>query len=127
MFKTLYPTVFRLINEIKKSLHEQCRKAGAVEQLTRPHVVYVGAFRVEYTDKDSVILPLLLMRLESKIFTEILRKLFNKRITCFGIHDAVAVIHSKLPVDEVESVMTEVYADYGLIPTLSVDYYSHDE
>ena len=66
---------------------------------------------------------MIMMGLESEIFTEILRRLFNKRITCFGIHDAVAVIHSKLSVDDIKSVMMSVYAEHGLIPTLSVDYY----
>lgn len=127
MFSGLYPTVYQLISDIKKSLHEQCKSKGAVEELKKPQVVNIGNYKLVYTSKDTVMLPLMLMQLESKIFTEILRRLFNKRIVCFGIHDAVAVIHSKLPVDEVESVMTEVYADYGLIPTLSVDYYSHDE
>ena len=127
MFRNLYPTVFKLIDEIKESLHNQCREKGAVEELKTPHVVCLGIFRLEYKDKDAIMLSHMLMRLESKIFTEILRKLFNKRIVCFGIHDAVAVIQSKLSVDDVMSLMTDVYADYGLIPTLSVDYYSHGE
>ena len=69
-------------------------------------------------------LPLMLMKLESKIFTQILTKLFNKRICCFGIHDAVAVINSKFSVEDIKAIMLNVYSDYGLIPTLSVDYYS---
>ena len=124
MFRKLYPTVFKLIDEIKKSFHIQCKEKGAIKELKTPHVVYQGKFRLEYNDKDAIMLSHILMRLESQIFTEILRRLFNKRIVCFGIHDAVAVLHSKLPVDGVESIMMDVYADYGLIPTLSVDRYT---
>ena len=123
MFKGLYPTVFALINDIKKSLYEQCRELGMIGKLEKPRVVYIGEYRLEYEEKDKVMLALLLMKLESKIFTQILTKLFNKRIVCIGIHDAVAVIKSRLSEDEIKSMMMDVYAQYGLIPTLSVDFY----
>lgn len=123
MFSELYPSVYEAINSIKKSLHQQCKDKGRTAELKHPHTVKVGKFTVTYTKKDEILLPLLLMRLESKIFTQILTKLFNKRVLCFGIHDAVAVLKSCLSEDDIKKVMMEVYREYGLIPTLSVDYY----
>lgn len=124
MFKTLYPTIFQAINEIKKSLHEQCEEKGMVKELKHPYIVKIGNYTISYTQKDEILLPMLLMKLESKIFTNILTKLFNKRIVCFGIHDAVAVIKSKLSVEEIKQIMMDNYKEYGLIPTLSVDHYN---
>lgn len=124
MFKTQYPTIFQAINEIKKSLHEQCKEKGMVKDLKHPYIVKVGNYTISYTQKDEILLPMLLMKLESKIFTNILTKLFNKRIVCFGIHDAVAVIKSKLSAEEIKQIMMDNYKEYGLIPTLSVDYYN---
>ena len=123
MFKSLYPNVFQLINEIKQSLHEQCKEKGMVKQLKHPYEVEINNHIISFTQKDEVLLPMLLMKLESKIFINILTKLFNKRITCFGIHDAVAVIKSKLTENEIKAIMMKEYSVYGLIPTLSTDYY----
>ena len=123
MFKSLYPSVFQLINEIKQSLHEQCKEKGMVKQLKHPYEVEINNHIISFTQKDEVLLPMLLMKLESKIFINILTKLFNKRITCFGIHDAVAVIKSKLTENEIKAIMMKEYSVYGLIPTLSTDYY----
>ena len=118
-----YPTVYDYIVKIKRDLHRQCVESGRVSQLSRPITYQVNENKsVEIKSKDEILLPMIMMKLESEIFTEILRRLFNKRITCFGIHDAVAVIHSKLPVDSIKSIMMDVYAEHGLIPTLSVDY-----
>jgi len=123
MFKSLYPSVFQSINEIKQSLHEQCKEKGMVKQLKHPYEVEINNHIISFTQKDEVLLPMLLMKLESKIFINILTKLFNKRITCFGIHDAVAVIKSKLTENEIKAIMMKEYSVYGLIPTLSTDYY----
>lgn len=124
MFKELYPSVYLYINEIKQSLHEQCKEKGMVKELKHPYIVKVGNYPITYTQKDEILLPMLLMKLESKIFTNILTKLFHKRIVCFGIHDAVAVIKSKLSEDEIKQIMMDNYKEYGLIPTLSVDHYN---
>ena len=124
MFKSLYPSVFQSINDIKQSLHEQCKEKGMIKELKHPYEVEINNHIILFTHKDEVLLPMLLMKLESKIFTNILSKLFNKRITCFGIHDAVAVIKSKLTENEIKTIMMKEYSVYGLIPTLSTDYYS---
>ena len=124
MFKSSYPSVFQSINEIKLSLHEQCKDKGMVKELKHPYKVEINNHTITFTHKDEVLLPMLLMRLESKIFTNILTKLFNKRIVCFGIHDAVAVIKSNLSEEEIKQIMMANYKEYGLIPTLSVDHYN---
>ena len=124
MFKSLYPSVFQYINEIKQSLHQQCKEKGLVRELKHPHTVMIGTYPVTFTQKDDILLSMLLMRLESNIFANILTKLFNKRIVCFGIHDAVAVLKSKLTEEEIKQVMMNEYKKFGLIPTLSVDYYN---
>ena len=94
-----------------------------VKLLKHPYEVEINNHIISFTQKDEVLLPMLLMKLESKIFINILTKLFNKRITCFGIHDAVAVIKSKLTENEIKAIMMKEYSVYGLIPTLSTDYY----
>ena len=123
MFKSLYPSVFQYINEIKQSLHQQCKDKGLVRELKHPYTVMLGTYPVTYTQKDDILLSMLLMRLESKIFTNILTKLFNKRVVSFGIHDAVAVINSKLSEEDIKQIMMNEYKKFGLVPTLSVDYY----
>jgi len=124
-FITRYPTVYDYILKIKRYIHRQCVDSGRVRQLKVPIKYQINEYNsVSINSKDEVLLATVMMRLESDIFTEILRRLFNKRIVCFGIHDAVAVIHSKLSEEEIKSVMMNVYADYGLIPTLSVEKYS---
>ena len=123
MFAKLYPTVNDAIEKIKVSLHRQCKDSGRIVKRKTPQTIMIGNHSVTYTHKDEVMLPLLLMRLESKIFTKILRSLFNKRVKCFGIHDAVAVLKSKLSEEEIQKIMLAAYHEYGLIPTLSIDYY----
>lgn len=124
MFSKLYPNVYSIIGEIKQSISDQCRLKGKTIQLKHPHIVKIGNYTITYTKKEEVLLPTLLMKLESKIFIGILTKLFNKRICCFGIHDAVAVIKSSISVEQIQDIMMKEYAKYGLVPTLSVDYYT---
>ena len=126
-FKKEYPTVFTLINDIKKSLHEQCISKKEQTKLDKPRIVTLSngyKHPIEY--KDNVLLPNLMMQLESKIFTKILTKLLNKRgFRCFGIHDAVAVMEPKdLSKEDVMEIMKKVYAEFGLVPTLSIDVFN---
>lgn len=119
-----YPTVYDIIVRIKKSLHKQCVEQGQVEEFETTKTFKVVNYTFEVKTKDKVLLPTLMMSLESRIFTEILRRLFNKRITCFGIHDAVAVINpKKMTVQDIQAIMMDVYKEYGMLPTLSVDFY----
>ena len=68
----------------------------------------------------------LMMRLESRIFTGILERLFKKRgLWVIGIHDAIVVLEgeNKCPEEKIREIMMEEYSKYGLIPTLSTDRY----
>lgn len=119
-----YPTVYDIIVKIKKSLHEQCVEQGQVEKLKQIKTFELENYHFTVETKDKVLLPTLMMSLESRIFTEILRRLFNKRLTCFGIHDAVAVINpKKMTVQDIQAIMMDVYKEYGMLPTLSVESY----
>ena len=76
-------------------------------------------------DEGKKVLSWLLMRVESRIFTNILQKLFNKRgLVVISIHDAIVVLKdNNIGEEKIKEIMIEEYAKYGLIPTLSVDRY----
>ena len=120
-----YPTVYDIIVQIKRTLHKQCKENGLVRNLKHPLKFPInGSQTIEISTKDKVLLPTLMMGLESSIFIEVLKRLFNKRITCFGIHDAVAVINpKKKTIEDIKAIILNVYKDYGMMPTLSVEYY----
>ena len=66
-----------------------------------------------------------MMDLESEIFREVLKSLYRKRISAVHIHDAIVIPYTraKVDVEQVESVMRDVYKKFGLHPTFSVDTY----
>jgi hypothetical protein len=66
-----------------------------------------------------------MMDLESEIFREVLKSLYRKRIPAVHIHDAIVLpdIRAKVDVEQVESVMRDVYKKHGLHPTFSIDVY----
>jgi hypothetical protein len=78
-----------------------------------------------YTQKPEAALPNIMMDLESEIFREVLKSLYRKRISAVHIHDAIVIPYTraKVDVEQVESVMRDVYKKYGLHPTFSVDEY----
>lgn len=71
-----------------------------------------------------------MMKLESKLFHEILMKLYNKRYKVVSIHDAIVVLDTKAndscTVEIVKRIITEVYSSYGLHPDVSTDYYGKE-
>ena len=71
-----------------------------------------------------------MMRLESKLFHQILMKLYNKRYRVVSIHDAVIVLDVKANdscnAETVNEVIRKVYADEGLSPDVSVDNYGKE-
>ena len=112
MFKEEFPDVAKVLRHYKKIYHQQCIEQG--KQTKRGH-----------KDKDSVLLPLKLMQLESTIFKEILTRLWKlKGGRCFAIHDAIAVLNNTISSEKVSEMMKNVYWEMGLIPTLSVDFYN---
>lgn len=110
MFKEEFPDVAKVLRHYKRIYHQQCIEQG--KQTKRGH-----------KDKDSVLLPLKLMQLESTIFREILTRLWKlKGGRCFAIHDAIAVLNNTISSEKVNEVMKSVYWEMGLIPTLSLDF-----
>ena len=103
-FRDKYPNVWRIIVWYKQTLHEET----------------IGT-----KEEGKKVLSWLLMRVESRIFTNILQKLFNKRgLVVISIHDAIVVLKdNKIGEEKIKEIMIEEYAKYGLIPTLSVDRY----
>ena len=71
-----------------------------------------------------------MMKLESKLFHEILMKLYNKRYRVISIHDAIVVLDVKAnescSVEVVKDIICKVYASQGLHPDVSTDYYGKD-
>lgn len=73
-------------------------------------------------------LPSNMMKVESKIYHEILAEIYklNPKYKVFNIHDAIEVLdvpeNESLTVDIVKQVMEQVYRRNGLMPDLSVDY-----
>ena len=78
-------------------------------------------------EEGKKVLSWLLMRLEGRIFTNILMKLFNKRgLVVISIHDAIVVLKdNKIGEEKIKEIMVKEYARYGLIPTLSTDYFEN--
>ncbi len=103
-FRDKYPNVWRIIVWYKQTLHEET----------------IGT-----KEEGKKVLSWLLMRVESRIFTNILQKLFNKRgLVVISIHDAIVVLKdNNIGEEKIKEIMIEEYAKYGLIPTLSVDRY----
>jgi hypothetical protein len=54
-----------------------------------------------------------------------LKSLYRKRIGVVHIHDAIVLpdTRAKVDVEQVESVMRDVYKKHGLHPTFSIDVY----
>ncbi|MDE5723498.1 MAG: hypothetical protein K2H99_04855 [Paramuribaculum sp.] len=71
-----------------------------------------------------------MMKLESKLFHEILMKLYNKRYRVVSIHDAIVVLDVKAnescSVEVVKEIICKVYASQGLHPDVSTDYYGKE-
>ncbi|HJF72463.1 MAG TPA: hypothetical protein K8V05_17070 [Butyricimonas virosa] len=112
MFKKEFPGVAKILRYYKRIYHKQCMQEG---KQTKQGL----------KNKDSVLLPLKLMQLESTIFREILTRLWKlKGARCFAIHDAIAVLNSTISSEKVSKMMKNVYWEIGLIPTLSIDFYN---
>ena len=69
-----------------------------------------------------------MMKLESKLFSNILSECFKHGWKVFSIHDAVLVLdvedNKECTVEAVEEIIRNVYNEIGLFPTVSVDAYT---
>ena len=119
-FKRDYPNVYNLIIRWKEpSKYKDLNDC----LLARNKAVLLDG--KAYTQNPETALPNIMMDLESEIFREVLKSLYRKRISAVHIHDAIVIPYTraKVDVEQVESVMRDVYKKYGLHPTFSVDEY----
>lgn len=107
-FKERFPNVYKLIAHWKKR-----KKAPDVE-------AYMEANHL-FPNKPTASLSMAMMNLESKIFTEILKRIYRKRWRAVHIHDCIVVPKTgkknQPEKSEVLEIMREVYQQYGLRPT----------
>ena len=103
IFKEQFPSVYSIILSFKRGLEKS----------------------------ERTVLTHKLMALESKLFREVLRRLYEFKYSVISIHDAVVVLDVKENDDctptLVKEVITNVYNELGLLPDCSVDNYGKDE
>lgn len=115
------------------------------KQLTSRGQEYAKIFKEQFPSVYSIILSFKrgldknertvlthkLMALESKLFREVLRRLYELKYSVISIHDAVVVLDVKENDDctptLVSDIIEQVYNELGLIPDCSVDYYGKEE
>ena len=120
-FKQQFPNVYRLIVEWKEPLkHKEAR-----ECLLR-HNKAVEFNGKALMNNQETALPNVMMALESTIFREILKSLYRKRVHAVHIHDAIVVPDAKSTAktnpEQIQSVMLNVYKQFGLCPTFKTEY-----
>lgn len=80
--------------------------------------------------EDRTVLSHKLMALESKLFREALRRLFDMNFEVVSIHDAIVVLdtpaNANCSVEVVKEVLKEVYEEEGLVCKCSVDVYGKE-
>lgn len=98
-FKEEFPNVYSLILSYKKGLEKE----------------------------ERTVLAHKLMALESKLFREALRRLFEMGYEVVSIHDAIVVLdtpaNTNCSIEIVENVLKDVYRNEGLVCKCSVDIY----
>ena len=71
-----------------------------------------------------------MMKKESELFWEILKRLYKKRFKVINIHDAIIVPdikgNAKCTPEIVKHVIEEVYKENGLLPNVSTDLYGEE-
>ena len=108
-FKHRFPNVYKLIARWKKRKAETDIKE------------YMESNRL-YPSKATASLSMAMMNLESKIFTEILRRIYRKRWRAVHIHDCIVVPtntgkKNQPSREEILAIMRDVYQEWGLCPT----------
>lgn len=103
IFSKRFPNVYKVILSFKRGLEKEAR----------------------------TVLTHKLMALESKLFREALKRLFDLGYKVVSIHDAIVVLDVKenkaCTPELVKGILIDVYADEGLIPDCSVDFYGEKE
>ena len=115
-----------------KSLTSRDKKYAKsfAEQFPNVYSVVLSFKRGLAKDKRTV-LTHKLMALESQLFRETLKRLFEKGYSVVSIHDAIVVLdvaeNTDLTPQIVKDVLCEVYTEIGLVPDCSVDFYGEKE
>lgn len=109
-FKRQFPSVYAKIGEWKKS-----RQPKEVKEYLSDRKLNV--------EKQTAALSIVMMNLEAQIFTTILKRIYAKRWNAIHIHDCIVVpkdCNANHPtIEQVRSIMEDVYKDFGLCPTLA--------
>ncbi len=98
VFKSIYPNVYKIINELKPK-------------------------------EEDTKLSHLIMKMESELFHQILERIYKEtEYDAINIHDAVVILdtpnNENCKTDEIETIMRDVYNNYNLFPTFSIDRYN---
>ena len=115
-----------------KSLTSRGKKYAKIfaQQFPNVYTVVLNFKRRLARDKRTV-LTHKLMSLESQLFREALKRLFEKGYKVVSIHDAIVVLNvienDNLTPEIVKEVLCDVYAEIGLLPDCSTDYYGEEE
>ena len=104
-FRDDYPSVWKLIGQLKKTGKKRLRESDE--------------------EQKNSFFPCVMMRLESTIFREILRRCYDRGYAnVINIHDAICVIENDMlnySSDDLKSIMLEVFGEYGLYPNLKLE------
>ena len=74
-------------------------------------------------DKPTTSLSVAMMDLEAQIFTRVLKRLYAKRWNAVHIHDCIVIPKdgnlNHPSIDQVRTIMEDVFKEFGLSPTLA--------
>lgn len=115
-----------------KSLTSRGKKYAKIFEQQFPNVnKIVQSFKRGLEKSERTVLTHKLMALESQLFRETLKRLFEKGYSVVSIHDAIVVLdvaeNENLTSEIVKQILNEVYAEIGLLPDCSTDFYGEEE
>lgn len=115
-----------------KSLSSRGQEYAKIFAKRFPNVYKIILLYKRGLEKEArTVLSHKLMALESKLFREALKRLFQLGYKVVSIHDAIVVLDVKenkaCTPELVKGILTDVYAEEGLVPDCSVDYYGEKE
>lgn len=109
-FKKIFPSVFKLVVKWKKRKQEE-----SIKYFMEEHKLIAK--------EPSASLSIAMMHIEACIFTTILKKIYSKRWNALHIHDCIVIPQdgnkNHPTIEQVRSIMEDVYKDFGLCPTFS--------
>lgn len=115
-----------------KSLTSRGKKYAKSFKQQFPNVYSVVLSFKKGLERDKrTVLTHKLMSLESQLFREVLKRLFEKGYKVVSIHDAIVVLNvienDNLTPEIVKEVLCKVYSEVGLVPDCSTDFYGEEE